>query len=455
MTAVILFSIPLLFPLKSLSQSFIPRTLADHLYISQIESVLDEYDNEDIVWFYDGDTLDGAIHSNDYIAIKNRPVFYGRVLSSKEEFLEYNNRALFTFDPQFNYQEIDFMVDMEEIAEDARERYLYFDNNEGDYQSRLTATESGWRIEKWPVGTTCTPENIVMMCTCAYGDLVIFVEGQLQVCGEHVRGNTTIACDNTITLIDDIVYDGVEVECYPEISQDSTHVLGLIANNDILIGNTDPNGKGNGRNTGDFNDHSNKHIVITAAMLALNGSFTIQNHNNGSGTPGFDGYCYCDPDGPNPGSTDLRGVIYLKGSLSQHRRNYVRRSNCNGTGYDKDYSYDTRLHENPPRYFDQMLLNVEDNGEDQLPQKHQLSALYPNPFNSTTRLELELGFKDKVNVEVFDILGREIMSMEKGWLAQGNHQLNLEFEGQQAGLYFIRVSCQSGYKEVKKAIFMK
>jgi hypothetical protein len=64
-----------------------------------------------------------------------------------------------------------------------------------------------------------------------------------------------------------------------------------------------------------------------------------------------------DQGGIFTGTDDIRGTVYLWGSIVQFRRGYMKRNNPGpyaatpGVGYDKSYHYDWNLQLKPPPYF--------------------------------------------------------------------------------------------------------
>ena len=60
---------------------------------------------------------------------------------------------------------------------------------------------------------------------------------------------------------------------------------------------------------------------------------------------------------------------------------------------------------------------------DETPRAFRLSAARPNPFSSTTRLELTLDQTSALTVAVFDALGREVVRLHEGTLAAGTYAL--------------------------------
>jgi flagellar hook assembly protein FlgD len=69
---------------------------------------------------------------------------------------------------------------------------------------------------------------------------------------------------------------------------------------------------------------------------------------------------------------------------------------------------------------------------------------YPNPFNASTRIRFELPSADHVTVEVFDVLGRGVLTLADHDLPAGTHELTWtgkDARGNAAasGQYFVRL----------------
>ncbi len=76
----------------------------------------------------------------------------------------------------------------------------------------------------------------------------------------------------------------------------------------------------------------------------------------------------------------------------------------------------------------------------ELPDGYALSAVYPNPFNPQARFTLDLAETQRVNVAVFDMLGRRVTSLHDGTLDAGAHTFVLGAAGLPTGTYVIRVT---------------
>ena len=79
---------------------------------------------------------------------------------------------------------------------------------------------------------------------------------------------------------------------------------------------------------------------------------------------------------------------------------------------------------------------------------------YPNPFNPTTVIQYQLPKDTRVNLEIYDILGREVATLVNGQQTAGYHEV--EFDGSRfaSGVYFYRLATPT-YSKVRKMILMK
>ncbi|MDD5506892.1 MAG: T9SS type A sorting domain-containing protein [Bacteroidales bacterium] len=67
-------------------------------------------------------------------------------------------------------------------------------------------------------------------------------------------------------------------------------------------------------------------------------------------------------------------------------------------------------------------------------------TIYPNPFSKYTELRLNLQKTDNVSVVVFNIIGKQVFSLDMGQLAAGEHLLPLTSEQVSRGLNFVKIS---------------
>lgn len=84
---------------------------------------------------------------------------------------------------------------------------------------------------------------------------------------------------------------------------------------------------------------------------------------------------------------------------------------------------------------------------------------YPNPFNSSSRINFELKKANNVCLEVYNIKGQKVKTIFNGTKNTGKHSFNwngLNENNQKVanGMYFYKLSTQQGM-EIKKAILIK
>lgn len=75
-----------------------------------------------------------------------------------------------------------------------------------------------------------------------------------------------------------------------------------------------------------------------------------------------------------------------------------------------------------------------------------LGGAYPNPFNPSTIIPFEIAVKDRVSIQIFDVLGRRVKTILDKTMAAGKH--NVIWNGKNdsgrpmpSGVYFIRFKC--------------
>lgn len=89
-----------------------------------------------------------------------------------------------------------------------------------------------------------------------------------------------------------------------------------------------------------------------------------------------------------------------------------------------------------------------------LPTEFAIGNPWPNPFNSTVNVEVALPHSAVVNMQVFDILGREVAQLNDYFNAPGYYDLVWNGDLVSSGIYFFVVRSESRM-EVKKAVLLK
>lgn len=91
---------------------------------------------------------------------------------------------------------------------------------------------------------------------------------------------------------------------------------------------------------------------------------------------------------------------------------------------------------------------VGDGKEPELPNEFTLSQNYPNPFNPTTTIDFSLPKREKIRLEVFNILGQKVVTLVDKELSAGSHKAEFDSGGLSSGIYFYRLT--SGNNVISK-----
>ena len=65
---------------------------------------------------------------------------------------------------------------------------------------------------------------------------------------------------------------------------------------------------------------------------------------------------------------------------------------------------------------------------------------YPNPFNPTTSIEFELLLDSDVDIKVFNLEGKEVAQLHKGFLTRGTYQFKFDATGMPSGIYIYQIT---------------
>lgn len=93
-------------------------------------------------------------------------------------------------------------------------------------------------------------------------------------------------------------------------------------------------------------------------------------------------------------------------------------------------------------------------GNQNLPESHVLLYNYPNPFNPSTTIEFYLPFSSYIELKVFNVLGKEITTLQKEYLFAGFHKVDFNAKGLTSGVYFVTLNTKGNLK-VKKILLLK
>jgi hypothetical protein len=74
-----------------------------------------------------------------------------------------------------------------------------------------------------------------------------------------------------------------------------------------------------------------------------------------------------------------------------------------------------------------------------VPSNFALIGNYPNPFNSSTVIRFRLADPATVELEIFNVLGQRVETLQTGYMAAGEHELVWNADAVPSGVYFCRL----------------
>jgi len=286
---------------------------------------------ENGVFWITGDSVWGRVHSNDNLTVSGSPVYLAKVTTAKG-FIpplgqtkiingkSYTNKAIFKNPPQpeTGVARIDFPTDLSKLEYDAAHGGRVYNGNiwvtldgknsgvNGDGKAYIRSTKNGPIIDS------------ILLSDAGFNG-VIQGKGTVNVQGT-LDGKLTIASYSTPSASNNDLYiqGDIRYEANPRVGP-SDDLLGLVANNDVMVADNVPLG---GNRT------------IDGSIFARTGSFGAENYN----------------------TRVLNNELRIYGSIVQNIRGPVGTFTGSATlktGFFKRYRYDDRLSDlafRPPSY---------------------------------------------------------------------------------------------------------
>jgi hypothetical protein len=121
----------------------------------------------------------------------------------------------------------------------------------------------------------------------------------------------------------------------------------------------------------------------------------------------------------------------------------------------------TEIHENNNKGFNVLgassVVGIDDENYN-LPEKYMLYQSYPNPFNPTTTIKYSIPIVEIVNLKIYDILGREVVTLVNEEKQPGEYEVKFQssINGHQlaSGVYFYQLKA-GDFIQTKKMMLMK
>jgi hypothetical protein len=86
--------------------------------------------------------------------------------------------------------------------------------------------------------------------------------------------------------------------------------------------------------------------------------------------------------------------------------------------------------------------------------EYKLSQNYPNPFNPVTQIKYSIKTNGPVTLKVYDLLGKEIITLINEVKAAGSHTVDFNGANLPSGTYIYKIE-SNGFTDVKKMVLIK
>jgi hypothetical protein len=111
-------------------------------------------------------------------------------------------------------------------------------------------------------------------------------------------------------------------------------------------------------------------------------------------------------------------------------------------------------------FVDGILTVSVNNISNEIPEVFSISQNYPNPFNPNTKIDFSLPAKSTVTLKVYDVLGKEVMTLLDDVKEPGIYQANFNAANIASGTYFYRIDVKESiggraFSETKRMILLK
>jgi len=96
------------------------------------------------------------------------------------------------------------------------------------------------------------------------------------------------------------------------------------------------------------------------------------------------------------------------------------------------------------------------NNQNILPEESTLYQNYPNPFNPSTVIRYSLSQTSYVALKIYDLLGREVMTVVNDVQRADNYSINFSGTSLPSGVYFYRLFTRTlNSKDTKESVITR
>ncbi len=91
----------------------------------------------------------------------------------------------------------------------------------------------------------------------------------------------------------------------------------------------------------------------------------------------------------------------------------------------------------------------------EIPAEFQLQKIYPNPFNSTGIIRVDLPESALLSLKVYNITGQTVSVLNNTIIQAGSHSFSLNGDHLSAGMYIVHALTSDGFSKYRKAVLIK
>lgn len=101
------------------------------------------------------------------------------------------------------------------------------------------------------------------------------------------------------------------------------------------------------------------------------------------------------------------------------------------------------------------LITPNENIQSLLPREFAISSAFPNPFNPSTQITIDVPSTERVSIHVFDVLGRNVATLANNRLFSGSTTLTFRADNLASGIYIVRAFGENGQRVQRKITLVK